>query len=318
MIPEPPDTFGLWSKVKALSEWPDTDEVAMAALGAACLDMAASHHKAAEVRTDAAALNWTDDAGALFVTRVGTATREAARLAGGMRQLGDDAARFATTVADTKTAIRELVGSAIPAYGALAMLPPVVREYYEGVLVTSLADQVNQAIANAVPTGSEYGDVQQFIFDEMVRNSNSGAVNGMQINNVIPTPANKAVAYAAWAEKVAPHRDWDHKQDILDRTAGENQFTPLPGGGGIRYDAWSNIHYGYVGREAGFTGFELRKGADAVDLVMHQQTEPADDVAVRIGIELREQYAPDELRPEHIQQAIERHRAELEQTGMIR
>ncbi|MBB4908101.1 hypothetical protein [Actinophytocola algeriensis] len=54
------------------------------------------------------------------------------------------------------------------------------------------------------------------------------------------------------------------------------------------------------------------------DYVMHGHTEPADDVAVRIGIELREPYDPGELRPEHIEQAIERHRAELEQTGMIR
>jgi hypothetical protein len=319
MIAEPPDTFGLWSQVKAQSEWPDTDEVAMAALGAAYVDMAANHEKAAKVRTDGAAANWTDEAGALFVRRVGESTQEAGRLAATMQKLGDNASRFAASVADTKTVIRDMVTSAIPGYGALALAPPGVREMLQAQFVTTLAGNVNQAIRNALPTGDEYADIQRFIFDEMVRNANSGTVDALQFNNAIPTPANKAIAYAAWAEKVAPNRDWDHKLDILHRTAGDNQFTPLPSGNGeVRYDLWSNIHYGYVGREAGFTDFELRKGADAVDYVMHGHTEPADDVAVRIGIELREQYDPGELRPEHIEQAIERHRAELEQTGMIR
>lgn len=100
-------------------------------------------------------------------------------------------------------------------------------------------------------------------------------------------------------------------------TTGDNTFTPLPSGGNIRYDAWSNIHYGYVGVEAGFTPGELRMCADAADLAVHWQTDPGDDVAVRMGIELRQQYSPDQLRPEHILQSIESHRTELEQTGMI-
>jgi hypothetical protein len=72
-----------------------------------------------------------------------------------------------------------------------------------------------------------------------------------------------------------------------------------------------------VGTEASLSPAELRGGADAADLAAHGQTDPGDDVAVRIGIELRQQYSPDQVRPEHVNQAIERHRAELEQTGMI-
>jgi hypothetical protein len=72
-----------------------------------------------------------------------------------------------------------------------------------------------------------------------------------------------------------------------------------------------------VGVEAGFSDFEPRKGADFADLVGRGETDPGDDVAVRIGIELRRRYSPDRLRPEHINEAIERYRPELEQHGVI-
>lgn len=178
---------------------------------------------------------------------------------------------------------------------------------------------VNAAFQQAQPGPGEYAGIQQFIFDEMVRNSGSSTVAAIRMANASPgDEASKAAAYTLWAAEVRPGGEWDHKQRILDRTAGTNTFTPLPGGNGnIRYDVWSNIHYGYVGVEAGFTPGELRGGADAADLVGQDRKDPGDDVAVRIGIELRQQYPPDQLRPEYIDQAIERHRAELEQTGMI-
>ncbi|GAB1509876.1 WXG100-like domain-containing protein [Actinophytocola sp. KF-1] len=326
MIPEPPATFGLWPRVKAASEWPDTDETAMAALGGAYAAMADSHDGAARVRTDAAAANWTDDAGALFVTRTGAATREAGRLAGEMRTLGRRASRFAEAVTTTKNDIRDLVVSAIPGYGALALLPPLLRPHVEELYVRVLANDVNELIANTAQglavdaAPGEYDRIRDFMFDEMVRNSTSPTVAAMKMNNENPTgdEATKAAALTQWAWQVRPGGDWDHKNDILNRTAGWNTFTPLPGGdGNIRYDVWSNIHYGYVGREAGFTPGELRGGADLADYVTQDRPDPGDDVAVRIGMELRDQYPPGRLRPEHITQAIEQHRAELAQHGMI-
>lgn len=173
--------------------------------------------------------------------------------------------------------------------------------------------------STALPAASpEYTEIQRFIHDEMVRNSGSSTVKAIKGAIAAGDEQSKAAAYLVWANKVRPGGDWDHKTDILNRTAGTNTFTPLPGGNGnIRYDLWSNVHYGYVGREAGFTGGELRAGANAADIVGQDRTDPGDDVAVRIGLELRERYAPDQLRPEHINEAIERHRAELERTGMI-
>lgn len=321
MIPEPAATFDLWPRVKALSEWPDTDETKMAALGQSYTAMADNHDAAAKVDTSAVAANWTDEPGKQFATQTGKATQEAGRLAGGMRQLGDNATRFASTVANTKSSIAGMIENNIPLYGTLSVLPPGIREGFQNMFVNTLAGEVNKTIqgaAKGVTQTDEYGRIQQFMFDEMVRNSGSFAVDTIQVNNAIPLPPNKAAAYAAWAALVRPGGVWDHKSRILDQTAGDNLYTPLPGGNGnIRYDAWSNIHYGYVGTEAGFNQLELRKGADAADLIGRGTTDPGDDVAVRIGIELRQQYTPDQLRPEHVQQAIERHRGELESTGVI-
>jgi hypothetical protein len=326
MIPEPPATFGLWPRVKAASEWPDTDETAMAVLGNTYTAMADGHDEVAKVKTDAAATTWTDDAGALFVTRTGEATREAGRLAGEMRTLGRRALGFAEAVTTTKNDIRGLILAAIPKYGALALMPPIFRPHFEDLYVRALANNVNELISNAAQglavdaAPGEYDRIRDFMFDEMVRNSTSSAVDAMKMSNENPTgdEATKAAALSQWAWLVRPGGDWDHKNDILNQTAGWNTFTPMPdGNGNIRYDVWSNIHYGYVGREAGFTPGELRGGADLADYVTQDRPDPGDDVAVRIGMELRDQYAPDQLRPEHITQAIERHRAELERHGMI-
>lgn len=322
MIAEPPDTYGLWSQVKARSEWPDTDEVRMAALGHEYEAMARTYDDAAGTDLRGLAGAWTDEEGRRYAGRAYNAVAASAVVADTMRLLGGNAATFAEVVARAKSDIVTAVEGGIAAYGTTAGMPPGVAAGVWAAIVDQVAGQVNTIIGDAakalpvVPPPGEYERIQQAMFEEMVRNANSGKVDALQINNAIPS--NKPIAYAHWAALVAPGADWDHKGDILDMTAGPNTFTPLPGGNGnIRYDVWSNIHYGYVGREAGFSGFELHAGADVADLAVNQSLEPSDRVAVQIGIELHEQYPPGELRPEHIHQAIERHRAELEQHGGI-
>lgn len=74
----------------------------------------------------------------------------------------------------------------------------------------------------------------------------------------------KAAAYGLWAERVGPKRPWDHKPILQTRLAAAGTF----GNGWHKfeghnyyYDIWSNIHYGYVGRAAGFSTLELLNGA---------------------------------------------------------
>ena len=81
-------------------------------------------------------------------------------------------------------------------------------------------------------------------------------------------------ALIIWAAKVMPHGDWDHKPKL------RLQF-PWPRGRGAYhlygekryfYDIWSNAHFGYVGRAAGFSGSVLLDGAglaQALDDILH-------------------------------------------------
>ncbi len=57
--------------------------------------------------------------------------------------------------------------------------------------------------------------------------------------------------------------------------------------------------------------------ADLISTLSEPRTSPADDVAVRVGIELRESYSPEELRPEHVPRAIEDNIDELKATGAV-
>jgi hypothetical protein len=93
--------------------------------------------------------------------------------------------------------------------------------------------------------------------------------------------------------------------------------TPVPGKDGeIGWDIWSNIHYGIVGRHAGFTADELKAGADGADVVFADDHRPneGDKLAVQIGIDLYEKYGKD-VTPEQIQNAVIAHYNEFGNKG---
>lgn len=120
----------------------------------------------------------------------------------------------------------------------------------------------------------------------------------------------KGLAFLAWKQKVESGGDWDHKPKLstmLEFDGIEPPTFPIPGDDEheYNYDIWSNIHYGYVGMAAGFDSSELRGGAIAAD----GDYVPADDLSVRIGIELWEEYGPN-LTPEQLHQAILDHKEE--------
>ena len=65
-----------------------------------------------------------------------------------------------------------------------------------------------------------------------------------------------AAAMALWYDKVAAGRDWDHKGRLRP-----NNTWVADGKLSYRYDIWSNIHYGFVGRAAAFSAWTLKAGA---------------------------------------------------------
>lgn len=121
-----------------------------------------------------------------------------------------------------------------------------------------------------------------------------------------------------WFLKVRTNGEWDHKQRILD-LQDRAHFTEIPGTTAeLSYEAWSNIHYGYVGNDVNFSSFVLHAGANIADQVSHGEVDPGDQAAIQIGINFREKYGPEELRPEHLHQAILENYEELRDAGKIR
>lgn len=74
-----------------------------------------------------------------------------------------------------------------------------------------------------------------------------------------------SAALIAWALKVRQNGEWDHKPKIAarfhPRVPGGLQHWHLYGNTVYFYEVWSNIHYGYVGRAAGFSKSVLLDGA---------------------------------------------------------
>lgn len=73
----------------------------------------------------------------------------------------------------------------------------------------------------------------------------------------------------------------------------------------VDYDIWSNIHYGYVGTLAGITEKALIGGSHIAPGA--GKTDPGDDAAVRIGIQLAHRIPPDELSSADLYAAVRSH-----------
>ncbi len=135
----------------------------------------------------------------------------------------------------------------------------------------------------------------------------------------------KARALGLWASQVMDARikskvgpfaplvgNWDHKRILTDRNTTPDQdivdketegYSDI-GGRWLRFDIWSNLHYGYMARLAGFTTLEATGGAgveqigsDVVSKRDPQHTtgtdnwlsgwdDPSDNAAIRIGMQL--------------------------------
>ncbi len=159
----------------------------------------------------------------------------------------------------------------------------------------------------------EITPIARYITEEMQKNAGSDAVRLMHVLNHYPQAVceqalrlslpwrsirekacehasmpppfmatEKAYAMAIWASKVGPRQEWDHKPKILA------QFPPKAEYDGSHqyddrlyfHDIWSNIHYGYVGRHAGFSESMLLQGSGAAQF--------ASDVVTRRKIPSRQ------------------------------
>ncbi|GIG71382.1 polymorphic toxin type 44 domain-containing protein [Phytomonospora endophytica] len=145
----------------------------------------------------------------------------------------------------------------------------------------------------------EFGTILGYIFGEMETNAGSTGTTTMAAcpggGGYASVGCNTARA-AWWYGKVRPGGPWDHKGPIGEYlgVGGDdiaNQYVNVPGTDyQVRYDLWSNIHYGYVGSAAGFGASTLIEGAS---LPGAGRSESADDFAMQMGIDLWNEYGDD-------------------------
>jgi RHS repeat-associated protein len=99
--------------------------------------------------------------------------------------------------------------------------------------------------------------------------------------------------------------EWDHKPKLLAHFHEPKEFwTPIRGDPRperIRYDIWSNIHYGYVGRSHGIP----RKLLDAAQRHDGGSNSDSDNLSVKIGMDLWDRKGFG-LNPRDIQRAVVR------------
>jgi len=115
--------------------------------------------------------------------------------------------------------------------------------------------------------------VAKFIVEEMLKNINSDTCKEIQKynrfwgskhqRNVIK---NKRNAYNLWIEKVRALGEWDHKPYILKNfgiwACNKKRVNACK----FYLDIWSNVHYGFVGKHAGFYETTLLNGAGAAQI----------------------------------------------------
>lgn len=147
----------------------------------------------------------------------------------------------------------------------------------------------------------EITPVAIYITDEILKNSNGFAVSVLKRFNSIAMAETKVSAYGLWAIMVAPGCTWDHKPLIAKKFSSsmrDKQWLRYePTKKDYNYDIWSNIHYGYVGRAAGFSEEELLMGAGVAQLKTSKSNEcsiinlklcddPKDQYAIKLGFKL--------------------------------
>lgn len=173
-------------------------------------------------------------------------------------------------------------------------------------------------LAQAWEAGSEgnFTGAQNYIFGEMMRNKDSATVARIKALLATGRPTDRAAALALWTEKVAPNRSWDHKPLLAKRygleTVNELSLKDPNGNRAVSYDIWSNIHYGYVGRAAGLSRFELENGAQVP--VLAGNTDAGDKITVRVGEDIYDKYGPN-LTEEQFQREVTKAVNELQSKG---
>ena len=96
-------------------------------------------------------------------------------------------------------------------------------------------------------------DMTGWLRNQMVTNAQSDVVQAIRENWTSGNLAKQDAAMQAWTALVGTDAVWDFKVDIAGtRWYGDGERNVTLGNRTLNYDAVANIHYGFVGRAAGF------------------------------------------------------------------
>ena len=171
-IPEPPDTHGLWSKVKAMGEqvWPPDNEDVAEQLGND-LDAGAVALRAAIAAAEvgaavAAESGWPDTEGQRYVALIREAGAAGVWPGGGFEELADlmefmagQSHAYAQAIEHVKLTTRNEIIINIVLFGLTFALPPVlgdiVRWRFAATIAANLAKMIRTVAGDAGPSGRQ-------------------------------------------------------------------------------------------------------------------------------------------------------------------
>ncbi len=166
-------------------------------------------------------------------------------------------------------------------------------------------------------SNDSFQEIESYMFDELRINIKSPEVKAMQgllrpwewYDGIAGRDQGRDIhaALSIWFSQVCPKVcEWDHKPKIRDKFNLKERgfYSDVPGTDyKVYYDMWSNIHYGYVGRAAGFDSKTLIDGASVGDSILVGEDDLGDRLTMQAGIDLFDKYG-DKLTREQFHSAV--------------
>jgi RHS repeat-associated protein len=121
-------------------------------------------------------------------------------------------------------------------------------------------------------------DMTSWLIDRMNTNAQAEVTGCIRDSWQSPDAEANTAALTAWVALVRTDAVWDFKVDIARaRPFIENTHDIVLGGRQLNYDAVANLHFGFVGRAAGFDGEFLVVGAGLAQVRRALETRNPDD-----------------------------------------
>ncbi len=112
-------------------------------------------------------------------------------------------------------------------------------------------------------------DLTSWLYQEMITNADGYYAQRIQSLLDSPNLTEKTRAIFGWIFLVKNQAKWDPKHRIKELLEGEESvlLSSSKGSAWYGYSVPGNIHYGFVGRAAGFSGFMLHTGAGYAEVI---------------------------------------------------